>query len=183
MIYLSLNLSRLIVQGSEKKLKPIILRWFDKTSIVSREDYLAMEEQRDYFQKKHNEERNERLKLQRELDEEIESRTIDGGTIEESEGPGDAKASLSFSPKTKIDLEYFSDWGEEQKSDFKELIGLINSRLSVEDIDKRIFSRSIKEFKSLNLIKFPPQSKYATHYYEFTEFGKQVRDFFVRNLA
>ena len=54
LIYASLNLSRLIVQASEKTLKPLILRLFDKTSIVSRTDYLAMEKDRDYFQKKYS---------------------------------------------------------------------------------------------------------------------------------
>jgi hypothetical protein len=180
LIYLALNLSRFIVEFSERKLKPWIQQKFSETSVVSREDYQAMERDRDYFQKKYSEERIERIKLQRESDKKIENMTIDGGLIE---GSNESNVSSDISTKSDINYEYFSNWDAQLTTDFKELIGHMNDRKSYEEIDKLIFIDSMAEFKKRNLIKLPLQSKYATQYYEYTDLGRKVRDFFVLNFS
>lgn len=63
LIYFSLNLSRFIVEFSERIAKPKIQKLFSASNIVSREDFQNMEKDRDYFQKKYSEERSERIIL------------------------------------------------------------------------------------------------------------------------
>ena len=168
LIYASLNLSRLIVQASEKTLKPLILRLFDKTSIVSRTDYLAMEKDRDYFQKKYSEERLDRIELQRELDKKVENISVDGGEI----------PNTSEFEREKDLKRYFAQWSFELKNAFGTLIDNVNNDTDAFDIDEYL-RNDIAQFRSKNLIKRMDGG--VKQRYEFTDFGKKVRDYFVQN--
>lgn len=167
LIYASLNLSRFIVELSERILKPWIQQLFSKTSIVSREDYIQLEKDRDYFQKKYSEERSEKIRLQRELDE---------MSIKYIPTSDEKSSAIAENIKTII-----NSWTEQTMSDFKTLIGSINNYLGTTDINRTI-NKSINDFLSLNIIE-RYIDKFGDSKYKFTEYGETFRNIFLETKS
>lgn len=175
LIYLSLNLSRFIVELSERIAKPRIQKLFSTSSIVSREDFQNMEKDRDYFQKKYSEEKIEKNKLQRELDEakNIANLTIDGGIIDESEKLDD---SLNLG---QTDL-MFVKWKEEGiYYSFKGFIAKVNDKTPTSSFEND-FKEIIDELLSMNIIIKDTSS--TLFYYTFTHYGKKVKEYYLENF-
>ena len=149
------------MQASEKTLKPLILRLFDKTSIVSRTDYLAMEKDRDYFQKKYSEERLERVKLQRELDE-----VYNRNPSEKDINPQSKYNEFDFDA-----FQFIQEWSSETKANFRRLISEINALELSYDVER---------FRSMNLIEKYRDSR-DDSYYKSTNQGIVIRDTFLSN--
>lgn len=178
LIYLALNVSRFVVHFSETYLKPKILEIFDTNSIVSREEYGRVEAQRDYFEKRYSEERTEKLKLQKELDNHLTSKItgsvstidntiIDGGTIEDEES------------KLKRVVESILDRGLSKEFDF--LIQTINSNRNAADVKSEVGQQGINVFLRKNIIEVNRRS--PRHEYQFTEFGKKIRDYYLNHFS
>jgi len=66
--YLLLNFSRLIVNFFEKVITPLVYKWTDKSSIVLKRDYEILFTEKVRFEKKYEQERETRLKLQDEYE-------------------------------------------------------------------------------------------------------------------
>jgi len=166
LIYASLNLSRFIVEFSERKLKPWIQQLFNKTSIVSREDYIVMEGERDYFQKKHNDERTERIKLQREIDEILNSKEMEADT--------------NVSAYNDLDLEVYeivNSWDEKEKNGFLQLIFDLKDLKELHYIENNINRTFIALFRSQGLIDKTGVDMYGNQTYKFTEKGNRVKNY------
>lgn len=66
--YLLLNLARLIINFYEKKITPLVYKWTDEKSIVLKSVYDISENERKRLEKKVEEERDAKLKLQEDYD-------------------------------------------------------------------------------------------------------------------
>lgn len=176
-IYIALNLSRFIVQFSEKTVLPKILKIFSVTSIVSREEYERIEKQSDYYQDRYSKERFERQKIQKELDELREkgldfvesyekAKIVDGGVI------GDKETNYNSIFKVIIENKGLSH-------DFKYLINSVNSLDEFSKINEHI-PENIESFKSMNIVRKVKEGSYYT--YEFTSFGEKIRDLFLEKV-
>ncbi len=182
LIYVSLNLSRFIVEFSERKLKPLIQQIFNKSSIVSREEYLILENERDYFQKKYSEERSERIKLQKELDNKTENIQInDNETYDKEEKGKTVEEGEKGIPENII-----TTWLKLRPSyydDFKKIISLMEEKVPVYEIKRKMKDlASTKEFINKKIIETLAHEN--IHYYNFTEFGdKFVNHFKIRDSA
>ncbi|SFB79186.1 hypothetical protein SAMN04487891_102355 [Flagellimonas taeanensis] len=170
LIYASLNLSRFIVELSERILKPWIQQLFSKTSIVSREDYIQLEKERDYFQKKYSEERIEKIRLQRELDE-IVLNNISDNNFEKNNND-------EISP-SYIKKEYNEILDKAILEDFSTLIALINDLDTLETIRKKIDVSTVDYFLSKNIVQAYLNGN--TYFYKFTALGEKLRDYHLKS--
>jgi hypothetical protein len=66
--YLLLNAARLIINFYEKRLTPYVYKWTDEKSIVLKSKYDTLESERKRLEKKVEEERDAKLKLQEDYD-------------------------------------------------------------------------------------------------------------------
>lgn len=169
LFYGSLNLSRFILEFSETTVKPKVSKLFSSNNIVTKEEYTRVESERDYYQKKYTEEKNEKIRIQRELDQSsiIDDKIIDGGEIKEDQ-TGLHRVAKSIKE-------------EGIAEEFSTLIGLTNSDYSADGIIKIIDPESINKFLQKNLIKrIYTRNDY---YYEFTNFGEKTRDYYLNNFS
>jgi hypothetical protein len=161
LIYISLNLSRFIVELSERILKPRIQKLFSESSIVSREDFIDLEKNRDYFQKRYSEERSERVKLQEELDnnqkKDLKLKSIDSAK--------DDKINTIINKWKRLKPEYLTD--------FKTLKKKTDSQSTSYQIEQSMKNiASIREFKDHGLIStFEKDNKL---YSILTELGQEL---------
>ncbi|NVN18774.1 hypothetical protein GUA46_10510 [Muricauda sp. HICW] len=168
LIYFSLNLSRLIVELSERVLKPRIQKIFSETSIVSREEYQTVINQRDHYIKRFNEENQEKLRLQEELDTKgVTKQNIDGQTSENLDTPN------------KIDIIFFQDWDDNLQFSFKKLIAEVNNHHSAGEVEEKVGDEYVEEFRGRDLIEIYYDG--GVPYYKFTPLGIAVKDFFNKN--
>ncbi|WP_222984593.1 hypothetical protein [Flagellimonas meishanensis] len=172
LIYASLNLSRFIVEFSERKLKPWIQKLFSSTSIVSREDFQAMEKERDYFQKKYSEERIEKIGLQRELDQLQEQKIIKVDSPQNSSSTENFKARNDSENKAKKIVDRWKRLRPSYFEDFKTLMKHDHNKLTVSLIESTMKDlASIREFKDKGIIETIDHNNF--YYYNFTEFGDE----------
>jgi hypothetical protein len=82
--YFLINLSRLIINFFEKRVTPIVYKWTDEKSIVLKSVYDASENERKRLEKRVEEEREAKLKLQADYDK-LEKRITETSTIQHSE--------------------------------------------------------------------------------------------------
>lgn len=168
LIYISLNLSRFIIEFSERVLKPRIQKLFSETSIVSREEYESVIKQRDHYLKRYNEENKEKLRLQEELDNKLASQQ----KFEINYGE-------NLDNPNNIDIIFFQDWGESLLLGFKKLISEINNHHSAGEVEDNIGDSILEEFRGRDLIEVYFDG--GVPYYKFTPLGIAVKDFFNKN--
>lgn len=179
LIYASLNLSRFIVEFSERKAKPWIQKLFSKTSIVSREDFIELEKERDYFQKKYSEERNDKIRIQRELDQLLEQELESNQKTEQPRETPDSvtdkniQAKNDSENKVKKIVERWNKLRPTYLEDFKTLIPQVSNRLQTHEINSLMQDLgSIQEFAKRGVIE--TIKRYGNVYYNFTEFGDEL---------
>ncbi|SDQ60224.1 hypothetical protein [Flagellimonas zhangzhouensis] len=179
LIYISLNLSRFIVEFSERMARPWIQKLFSNTSIVSREDFVELEKERDYFYKKYSDERTEKTRLQRDLDQLLEQNLESGKSNDKQSGN---VVSVSKTPKAikddpnnriKLIVDKWKTIRPSYYTDFKKLLSFNQSEMKVIMVDSKMTDvGSIKEFKNKGLIEMINHT--GSHYYNFTELGDNL---------
>jgi len=183
LIYASLNLSRFIVELSERILKPWIQQLFSKTSIVSREDYIQLEKDRDYFQKKYSEERSEKIRLQRELDQLLEQNLIEknknNNQSEENQTlteTGTLQIKNNPEKRAKSIVDRWQKLRPTYLEDFINLIPLIHEKYEAHEIISKMKDiGSLQEFTKKGIIE--TVKKFGRIHYNFTEIGDEIVHF------
>jgi hypothetical protein len=109
--YFFINLSRFIVNLYEKRLTPLVYKWTDSSSIVLKSVFKASENERLKLEKRAEEERDARLKLQEEYDK-LERKY---GDLWGSKGvDSDRKASESKEVAERSEIEISYDYSKER---------------------------------------------------------------------
>ncbi len=182
LIYASLNLSRFIVEFSERKAKPWIQKQFSATSIVSREDFEAVEKERDYFQKKYSEERGEKIRIQRELDQILEENLEISQKLNQPEKIPDTIIDENFKQnnnsenKVRKVVERWKKLRPTYLEDLKTLISLVAEGKQTYEITSSMKDLgSLQEFTKKGIIE--SIERFNRIYYNFTEFGDELVHF------
>ncbi|MFM9987124.1 hypothetical protein [Flavobacterium sp.] len=175
--YLLINISRLIINFFEKKVTPLVYKWTDKNSIVLKTVYDTLETERIRLEKRVDEERDARLKLQEDYDK-LEKRYSDflvdaklPKTSNLSSSKNDSKDEIdSESQRVKIIKERLT---KDNKIDKFEIIAA--SVLNNESMQKD--NAILKEFTVLGLIT-RGSSGYPSgnFYYNLTSVGKSLHE-------
>lgn len=166
LFYGALNLSRFVLEFSETTIKPKVSKIFSGNNIVSKEEYSRIETERDFYQKKYTEERKEKIRIQMELNQSgiIDNKIIDGGELNDED----------------VRLKMVRTINKTNRgNEFKEIIGLINSRQRSDSIQNLMTTSALNFFFQNNLIHSVSKGSYD--YFEFTDFGKEVRDYYLSN--
>ncbi|NHM08365.1 hypothetical protein G4D82_14140 [Flavobacterium sp. CYK-4] len=169
--YFLINLSRLIVNFFEKKITPLVYKWTDNNSIVLRTVYENSENERKRLEKRLEEEREAKLKLQADYDKlEIKLAERLTKSVETQQDSSSKKDEVS-SGDTKLDL-ILKKLKKENKIGAFELIGaaILNNRAINRD------DTNVKEFASLGLIT---QSRYvsgSSYIFSLTSLGQNLHE-------
>lgn len=163
LIFIALNISRYVVEFSERVVYQKILQSFKPENFPTPELYKKMEAQKEYYEKKYNEEKEEKFKLQNELDKAKERVFVEPNAFD------------YINIKNIID-----EWSDSDIiQDFEKLIGLVNKKDSVQQINQSI--KSIQTFLNKNIIEKKLDGEFAHHTYKFTELGEKIRDEYLNN--
>ena len=183
--YLLLNLSRLIVNFSNKKVTPWVYKITDKSSIVLKSTYDKLSEDRDRFQKRYELERAERYKVEEEL-EKVQNRVLE---LSEELSKLPTKLKSSDVSKNVPPLPNKNKMGEdvyksEDLNKAKKIIAKINSKNYNSDFESLIFdiennktvslTMAVKYFGTLGLITRTNES----NVFKFTELGLMVMQYY-----
>ena len=137
---------------------------------MTREEFNRVESERDYYQKKYSEERTEKLKLNRELDDfkSNSDEIVSEAKIDRLEI--DVNENYVLNMLDKINT-------KERGNSLRILIGKINTKEAVDKIKSQISIDDLNFFLESNLIEIDNRKSY----YVFTTFGVEVRDIFLRS--
>lgn len=167
--YFLLNLSRLIVNYSEKVVTPFVYKITDRGSVVLKSDYQKMVEERNRFEKKYELEHESRLKLITEM-EKLELKLSDQSIVKPKEQ----------NPNNEVIL---------NNSTIDHLLNLVNNNVLkntfvqiVIDILNNRSSKTTKNSDKLlfyGLIEKKSDGYQGYTYYTLTEKGQQLKDYLV----
>jgi hypothetical protein len=173
--YLLLNAARLIINLFEKRLTPHIYKLTDEKSIVLKSKYDALENERKRLEKKIEEERDGRLKLQEDI-ERLEKRLA--STTEIIEPIKDENSNQTIQPTPDVAQRMFENLKKNNElANFeKATTEIINQGPLKKDTDYVI------EFTTLGLIR--PTKMYGDgsgnyYIYTMTDLGIKVRDLLI----
>ncbi len=143
--YIFINLSRLIINFFEKKITPLMYKWTDENSIVLKTVYENSVNERRQLEKRLEDEREAKLKLQGNYDR-LESRMAEYLTKPANENQ-DANGQENSISNSKLDL-ILKKFKKEQKVEKFEKVAaaILNNRAMNRD------DEHIKEFAALGLI-------------------------------
>jgi hypothetical protein len=180
--YLLLNLSRLIVNWFDKKLTPLVYKITDKNSILLKSTFQNLEYERDVLSQKLENEREAKLRLQKEVSQ-LEER------IKQLITKDDKKETLE-QPITKTDAEndkmnlLLNDMADRGLNvAFNTIINTVNNH---EYLDFNKYSVEANYFLQAGIIKLVDKFSHDDKFrhFMFTDFGEKVKDEFVmRNLS
>ncbi len=176
--YFLINLSRLIINFYEKRVTPYVYKWTDETSIVLKSVYELSENERKRLEKRIEEERDARLKLQEEIDR-LEKRlgelliqkneikdNVNAKSISDDKSKENSKLNLLFNKLKK----------EERIQEFETIASRI---LNDEGIQKS--NKTIGELASLGIIT-PGRYRSSPDWYTYnlTEVGLELHDMLLK---
>lgn len=167
--YILLNFSRLIVNFFEKIVTPIVYQITDKSSIVLKRDYQLLEAKRERFEKKFEQERESRLKLQDEY-ERLESRLGEALQSKTSEKKQDPPSSIS-SRKENILRSILND--EEKRNSFRKMVDIVLNKQYVKD------TAMTNLMLRLNLVEKGGADYDGDYNFNFTSDGKRLREMLI----
>ncbi|RED26186.1 hypothetical protein BD847_0099 [Flavobacterium cutihirudinis] len=177
--YCLINISRLIINFFEKKVTPLMYKWTDKTSIVLKSIYDISEEERKKLEKRVDEERSSRIKLQDEYDK-LEQK-LSALLLKQQEqiiqnSKNDFQDSDKSYPsinkeKSKLDLIYEKFKKENTTTDFQTIVDNI-----LNDIVMNDRSSEVKQFISLGLIERDTHDGGNKYYFKLTTNGKDLSE-------
>lgn len=169
--YMLINLSRLIINFFDKKVTPQVYKWTDENSIVLKSVYDISENERKRLEKRLEEEREAKLKLQDDY-EKLEKRIaelITGKMSEKKETDGQNSASKKSDEKLEL---LYNKLKKENKIQRFEIIA--SSILN--DIPMEKSTENIQEFTTMGLIipgAYNTNNKYS---FSLSQFGKDIHD-------
>lgn len=170
MSYVFLNASRVIVNYFEKSVTPFVCKITDKSSVVLKSEYNLIIREKEKYELKYEKEKESRLRLQDEIDK-LENKIKELILIK----PVDNIVSNENSIQTEEKLLFENLEKLNYVNSFNKVIENIINDKAV-DIDD-----SINYFIKIGLITkgrwFPKTDRY---FLEFTDFGKNAKDYFIR---
>jgi hypothetical protein len=176
--YLLINLSRLIVNFFEKKITPLMYKWTDKNSVVLKSVYDTSEENRILLEKKVEDERTAKLRLQEDY-EKLEKRlaefvlkhqeTYDNNLeIPKTQEP-DSAIIPSSNDRTLLIFNKFKRDG--RLNEFEEFAENILNGITIKKENPLV-----REFRTLGLIAQSSSYSSDYSYYKLTEDGKKLHE-------
>ncbi|GEL11590.1 hypothetical protein SAMN05192550_2698 [Flavobacterium glycines] len=172
--YLLINLSRLIINFFEKKITPMIYKWTDKTSIVLKSVYDISEEERKRLEKKVDEERANKLKLQEEyekLEKKFSDFLIKQQDVKLPENENIVPEKNNEINNNKVNLIFNKLIKEKRHKDFEDIAENILNSIPMDKNDSLI-----KEFVTLGLITPGNSLNGVRSYFEFTTEGLKLNE-------
>ena len=177
--YILINLARLIVNFFDKQVTPLVYKWTDENSIVLKTVYEASENERKRLEKRVEEEREAKLKLQEDYDK-LEKRNVELLTDKNSSQPSSQEEKPSKPVRQKSSLTaseeklllIFNKLQKDKKLDaFEKVASAILNNNSIEKANALVV-----EFTDLGLI-IPGNHTGAGQYrFSLTNFGKDIQE-------
>ncbi len=171
--YLLINLSRLIINFFEKKVTPIMYKWTDKNSIVLRSVLDSSEEERQRLEKRLEEERAAKLKLQSDYDR-LETRITDlltkNSLLKNGETDKETAPVISLT-SNKLDLILKKLKKDNMIGEFEKVAQTILNGKTMNREDEYV-----KEFVSLGLILNNGYASNNLYNYSLTTLGKDLSE-------
>lgn len=169
--YLLLNISRLIVNLYEKQLTPWIYKITDTNSIVLKEDYLFIKSERDELLQKYDNEREQKLKLQNEIDR-LELKIVSfSDRITNNETTDSEQESIKSLVAKLIDNNLITM--------FHKMVDIVNNKAYSRDVDLAK-SKQKNELLRLGLFVVSDNTVNGKRY-GITDLGAKVNDFIIEN--
>ena len=178
--YFLINLSRLIINMYEKRLTPLIYKWTDEQSIVLKSVYVISENERKRLERRLDEEREAKLRLQEDYDK-LEKRIADLINEKDENLKNKETEKSTNSPKQKdaksIDIDKLflitnKLEKEDKVIDFEQIASDI---LNGEYIRKS--HKNIAEYTTLGLVAPGSLIRNPDYYsYSLTELGKRLHE-------
>ena len=177
--YLLINLSRLIINFFEKKITPLMYKWTDKNSVVLKSVYDTSEENRIRLEKKVEDERTAKLRLQEEY-EKLEKRfaefVLKHQTTNDTNNPENPKIQDSDSAiipnsNDRALLIFNKFKRDERLNEFEEFAENILNGIPIKKENPLV-----REFRTLGLITHSTSYSTDASYYKLTEDGKKLHE-------
>ncbi len=165
--YLLLNLSRLIVNFSEKVITPKVYKWTDISSVVLKQDFENIKEERNRYERKFEQEREAKLKLQNDY-EKLESRLQNLL----SEKPVNAVIKAQQTDSKIIKLKELLN-NQETLSAFRDIVDVVLNKKFIPD------TKMTNLMLRLNLVEKGTSDHRDYYTYSLTEDGKKLREFLI----
>jgi hypothetical protein len=164
--YLLLNLSRLIINFYEKKITPWVYQVTDKNSVVLKTDYQKLQKEIENLEKRLEQEREERIKVQNERDSLYQkniSQPVQNNTSKNEE------------------FEYEKDYIDRilKRITTNELNYNFESLISAVAQGTEIAPKDVNEFAKLSLVE-SSGAGYNFNKYKFTKLGEFVKKEYLR---
>lgn len=177
--YLFINIARLIVNFFDKQVTPLVYKWTDEKTIVLKTVFDASENERKRLEKRVEEEREAKLRLQEDYDK-LEKRIADLLTERNSpkQRARDEKPPKQTKPKSnampneeKLSL-LFNKLQKENKIDaFEKVASAILNDNSIEKANNLVV-----EFTDLGLIVPGNYASPGRYKFNLTSFGKEIQE-------
>ena len=175
--YILLNLSRLIVNFSNKKVTPWVYKITDESSIVLKKDYDKLYEDRESLQKRFEEQRKETFRIESELNTSVKEKNE---IIEQRDTINEKYQNLLDSPSRTIG----SDILTEKTKLFDDILSTLDKGNMISDFE--VIELKISEGTQLRnsptnelLKKWDIiQSLGETKYYRLTPKGEELKDYY-----
>lgn len=160
--YALLNLTRLILNFSDKVVAPFVYKITDKSSIVLKSDYQQLEELRQHFEDKYESERKARLLLR----DELEKSEIKLTKTE----PKKPKVIGEINRKRTVFENLIKS--KNNLAQFKEMVDIVSNSIAVKE------NPAIKTSLKYNLIT-KARSTQSGYKYSYTQDGELLRDILI----
>jgi len=177
--YLLVNIARLIVNFFDKQVTPLVYKWTDEKSIVLKSVFDALENERKRLEKRVEEEREAKLKLQEDYDK-LEKRIAELLTekntaktnVDDEKKTKTTKQKVSQSPDgEKLTLLFNKLVKENKIGAFEKVASAILNNNSIEKANSLVI-----EFTDLGLIIPGAYSSPGQYRFSLTPFGKEIQE-------
>ncbi len=178
--YFLLNLSRLIINLYEKVLTPFVYKITDQSSIVLKEDYLKLNEEKNKLVEKLEAERGARLNVQAERD----SLEIKLSQMQNAKNVNDIATTTVTPPPSKSDInKYDKESAIISKIEEEKLLNAFDNIIEkISNIDA-IYDNEpgVRYFSKLGLITKGTYIDQNQYNYSFTKLGDSVKTYYLDN--
>lgn len=175
--YLLVNIARLIVNFFDKQVTPLVYKWTDEKSIVLKSVFDASENERKRLEKRVEEEREAKLKIQEDYDK-LEKRIAEMLTEKNivktkvDDEKKTTKQKVSQTPNEEKLTLLFNKLVKENKIDaFEKVASAILNNNAIEKANSLVI-----EFTDLGLIIPGAYSSQGQYRFSLTPFGKEIQE-------